>query len=451
MTGEQYSIFDKLPADAPVAFWNGDLISREQFWSHVSLIAESLPDHQYAINLCEDRYMFLATFVACLLRNQTSLLPPNRAPKEIERLGKNYPDNYRIVDKSSDQVYANEYIAQLTDGEAADWSRKELDCELVAAVVFTSGSTGRPKPNPKRWKDLVTSSLKVKQQLGFGGAGTDSIVATVPPQHMFGFELSIIYPLVNGACVHGGKPFFPHDIKMALNEVPAPRVLVTTPLHLHACSESGLDWPKIDSVVSATAPLREEVARLSEKEMQTKVLEIYGCSEIGAIATRCRTKESSWRLLDGYHLSKKQERFWLELPGRTAEIELPDQVNIESDERFTLVGRQSDIINIGGKRGSLADLTIKLKSLNGVKDGIFFIPDLAEDKRVRLAALVVTRDLDTKDVLDQLAEHIERVFLPRPILKVDHLPYSESGKLPRAALMTMLKRSKQFHLLLETA
>ena len=446
MTNNQFSLFEKLPSTIPIAFWNGRYIKREEF-----SIANSLPEHQYSINLCEDRYMFLVTFVACMLRGQTSLLPPNRAKNEVKYLHRTYPDSYRIVDCPTVSDDSNEYFAQVEETGTSGWTKNEFNNELIAAIVFTSGSTGNPKPNPKRWSDLVSSALKIKQQLKLGESGNDSIVATVPPQHMFGFEMSIIYPMVNGACIHCDKPFFPRDIKEALDDMPAPRVLVTTPIHLRGCGESNLDWPAIDSVVSATSPLPNGVAYQAEEQMQAMVKEIYGCSEVGAIATRESARDKFWNLLEGYHLRARMNRFLLHVPGLIEEIELPDHIKIIGENKFTLVGRHSDLVNIGGKRGSLADLSIKLKSLKGVKDGVFFVPDTEEGKRVRLAALVVAPDRTEEEIIAQLTDNIDRIFLPRPIIKVDRLPYNETGKLPKKAILSVFYRTRHARLLLETA
>ena len=52
----------------------------------------------YILNLCTDRYRFAVGFCAALLREQTSLLPPNYTPSFVERLGQRYPDMYCLAD-----------------------------------------------------------------------------------------------------------------------------------------------------------------------------------------------------------------------------------------------------------------------------------------------------------------------------------------------------------------
>ena len=213
------SLFETLSPGVPVAFWKGAYIYPEQFQHHVYEIAGALPDKKYAVNLCEDRYLFLVSFAACLLKSQISLLPPSCAEKEIERLLNLYAEAYCIVDNKTDVDRPGQFAVQLGDIKNVARHRYDFDSEAVATIMFTSGSTGAPKSHQKCWKDLVASSLKLKQGLDIEKSGFDTIIATVPPQHMYGFEMSILYPLVNRACIHAGRPFFPLDIKNDIQDL----------------------------------------------------------------------------------------------------------------------------------------------------------------------------------------------------------------------------------------
>jgi len=251
----------------------------------------------------------------------------------------------------------------------------------------------------------------------------------VPPQHMYGFEMSIVYPLINKACMHAGRPFFPQDIKNDIQDLQSPCVLATTPIHLRVCNDAEIEWPEIKSIVSAASKLPEEVAAEAEMKMKARVQEVYGCTETGAIATRRTTMEKKWNLIDGYRVSKKADSVWLNIPGIKEEIELPDRIDVIDKDGFYLVGRSSDVVKIGGKRASLSNLANILKSISGVEDGLMFSPATAESKRSRLAAIVVAPGLSEDEILLELKKSIDQVFLPRRVIKVNHLPYSDTGKL----------------------
>jgi acyl-coenzyme A synthetase/AMP-(fatty) acid ligase len=99
------------------------------------------------------------------------------------------------------------------------------------------------------------------------------------------------------------------------------------------------------------------------------------------------------------------------------------------------------LIEVAGKRGSLADLTRRLLAIEGVKDAVVFQPEGSEVATIRrVAALVVAPGVTTKFILEGLAPGVDPAFLPRPLLLVDSLPRNELGKLPREALMQMLMR-----------
>ena len=97
------------------------------------------------------------------------------------------------------------------------------------------------------------------------------------------------------------------------------------------------------------------------------------------------------------------------------------------------------MVKIGGKRESLSGLTCKLIRINGVDDGVFFIPKEIGENRLRLAVLVVSSVLNKDEIMKALAQQIDSVFLPRPIKIVDRLPYNRLGKLPLSNLIKMLR------------
>ena len=95
------------------------------------------------------------------------------------------------------------------------------------------------------------------------------------------------------------------------------------------------------------------------------------------------------------------------------------------------------MVNIAGKRGSIADINHQLRGLPGVVDGVVFA---REDNPDRLAALVVAPGMEVSTILDELKERVEPVFLPRPMYKVDMLPRQETGKIAVRAVHDMFER-----------
>lgn len=431
--------------NATVAYYQQQAINETGFLYHVERARSLLPAREAkglqarVLNLCEDRYHFLVLFVAAMLQQYVTVMPANQSSGELARLRDNMPDALLVGDEALIP------ICRTTDAPeqpvSVDAVLRHINPDSLVAELYTSGSTGTPTANLKRWGELLHGAQRVALRFGLGGEVQHTVVATVPPQHMFGFEMSIVLPLVCGVAVHHGKPFYPEDIRQALLAVPEKRMLVTTPLHLKACASIGDDWPAIDFILSATAVLTPEVAAAATKTLRAPVREIYGCSEIGAIATRTLLENSSWELLGDFRLQIDEE-VTLTSSILTQPLVLPDQIAMGADGRFRLIGRLADLIKIGGKRGSLNEITRHIKSIPGVIDAVVFVPERTRHRRLRLAALVVAPGLSVKAIRQHMLEQVDAVFIPRQISLVAKLPYNAAGKLPRADLIAILEHGE---------
>jgi acyl-coenzyme A synthetase/AMP-(fatty) acid ligase len=257
---------------------------------------------------------------------------------------------------------------------------------------------------------------------------------------MYGLETSILVPLITGVSVHGGRPFFPEDIRATLATLPAPRVLVTTPPHLRVCVESGLHWPELAFVISATAPLSNTLAARVENIFQTQVLEIYGFTEAGSVASRRTLDGDLWHLYDAMRIDIRSHCLYS--PHLSQPVPLNDVIESHGKTHFKLVGRRADLVNIAGKRASLADLNARLNEIEGILDGAFVVPTDREEKVSRLIAFVVAPRISEREILTALTQRIDSAFLPRPLYKVARLPRNETGKLPQQALFNLLSTLK---------
>ena len=425
-----------------VASRDGEWIDRATFLSHVKQVADGLPTASHSINLCEDRYLFAVAFCALLTRDQVNLLPPNRSVEVAEDIAADFTDCYCVTDSLIDLLQLKQHVIQVPSGCCAVQAdpEPEVAADQEIAILYTSGSSGRPRPNRKSWREFESGAHLTAKRFGFEMGRGCTIVATVPQQHMYGLELTIILPLVVGVSVHGGRPFFPDDVRDTLYSISAPRVLVTTPVHLRACIEADLSWPEVDFIVSATAPLSQELAARGEAVFDAPVLEIFGSTETGAIASRRTVRELLWRLYEGLTLTAVGEDGHSVQGGHLAQpVILNDHIRICGVGQFEHIGRCSDLVNIAGKRASLAELNIRLNEVTGVLDGVIMVPDELDARVPRLCAVVVAPDVTKEQILSSLVQRVDPVFLPRPIYFVNHLPRNESGKLPRDAMDKLLE------------
>jgi acyl-coenzyme A synthetase/AMP-(fatty) acid ligase len=426
------------------AWHDGHAVGLAEFLGDVATVAAMLPATGDAINLCDDRYAFLVAFCAVACRGQANLLPSSRVSQAIDETLAAYPGSYALGDFAPGQE-PRRYVRmpQLGVGEPAG-EIPSIPADQVVAIGFTSGSTGQPKPNPKTWGAFHASNalnvVALATALDLAQGAFAHVVATVPPQHMYGIELSILLPLLGPFALHSGRPLFPADVAAALAEVPQPRVLVTTPVHLRALLRDPLELPPIGAITSATAPLSRELAIDAEARYGAPVLELFGSTETCVIAQRRTAHETDWRLHADVTLKPQPDGTLVDAPYFGAPVMLPDIVELLPQHRFNLCGRNADLVEIAGKRASLADLTRRVLALPGVQDAIVLQLDETDCSGVRrIAALVVAPDRCEAALLNDLRSAIDPAFLPRPLRKVNALPRNETGKLPRAALLAALR------------
>jgi acyl-coenzyme A synthetase/AMP-(fatty) acid ligase len=318
----------------------------------------------------------------------------------------------------------------------------KVDPNHPAVMLFTSGSSGRPMPIRKRWGELQAGVALTAERFGLNDGEERHLVATVPAQHMFGLELSIMLPLTCGVGFNSDRPFFPEDVRQTLCSTPGRNILVTTPVHLKTCLRSPLNWRECgcDMIISATAPLSLELAACAEERFGAQVREIYGSTETGAIASRRTVEGDAWYLYPGISVRPQIDGYIVSGGHLTTAYQISDQLQMQHDGRFKLLGRQSDMLKLAGKRASLTELNEKLNQIEGIIDGVFIDTAKPGEETNRLAAVVVAPNLTRKAVIDALAEWIDPVFLPRPLIFVASLPRNESGKLPQQALRALLAR-----------
>ncbi|HTB67863.1 MAG TPA: AMP-binding protein [Steroidobacteraceae bacterium] len=431
-------------AAAPLLWRPEGAVSGAAFLRGVLALAATLPAAPYLVNLCEQRANFLLAWCAAAVRGQTNLLPASRAPQVVSDAQASYADNHIVDDEVVQRALAGGTGAQLP-------AMPLIDAEHIIQIAFTSGSTGVPTGHAKRWGSLHFNTRfnaeRIRECLPPPPAATPpSVIATVPPQHMYGTETSVLLPLLAGMTVHAARPLFPADVARALAEVPAPRVLVTTPVHLRTLLASSQEFPPVAVVVSATAPMNAALALRVAERLQAPLLEMFGSTETCVIATRLTARESGWRLYPGVTVEPAVDHTWVHAPWFGQALRLQDIVEIAGPGLMVLRGRNVDMIEIAGKRASLSDLTRRLLDIPGVRDAVVFQPADTEaaaqgvGRVQRVAAAVVAPTLSAADILNALAQGVDPAFLPRPLLLVPQLPRNELGKTTRAQLLQLLRR-----------
>ncbi|AOK17769.1 beta-hydroxyacyl-ACP dehydratase [Burkholderia cepacia] len=454
-------VFHSSP-DQTIAWRDGAHVTVRTFVADVARVAAALPAGAHVFNVCRDRYRFAVSLCAALVAGKVSLLPSTHTPEMVRQLASFAPDAFCLHDAPDCTIDLPRFAypdAAPADGVVdpgdAPFAVPQIDAARIMAYVFTSGSTGAPVPHRKTWGFLVGCVRAAAGRLGLLDGRAATLIGTVPAQHMYGFESTVLLALIGGLAFSNRQPFYPVDIRDELDAIPQPRVLVTSPIHLRALLAAGHALPPAALVLSATAPLSEKLACEAEAALDAPLVEIYGSTETGQIATRRTSQGAAWQLFPGIRIDARESAdddgeptMWVSGAHVDAPVPMGDALELLGDGRFLLHGRKADLVNIAGKRTSLAYLNHQLNAIPQVVDGVFFMPDDATragrtagvEPVTRLVALVVAPTLAAAGLQRALRERIDPAFMPRPLVFVDALPRNETGKLPRDVLAALVAR-----------
>ncbi len=429
--------------DSIAAYHGAEPVTRAEFLRDVLTLAAHIPETGHMLNLCKDRYWFAASLFAGIVRGTVSVLPNSIAPEIITGLRHDFPDLVCLGDQSS-APHSLPYfqVSNYRDKHSASSPAiPRIPAEQQIMHVYTSGSTGKPVRHTKTFGRTYQCIRNGASRIWTAANDSCVVLGTVPFQHMYGLESTIFLPLLGNGRLSARLPFFPADVLAALTELPTPRLLVTTPFHLRKLLDTDIEFPAIAAIVSATAPLSSELAAAAEARLSAPVVEIYGSTETGQIATRQPTRNTTWELYDS--ISLKQEHGATIASG--GHLESPQTLNdvIEpcGPSQFRLLGRNSDMVNVAGKRSSLSYLNQIITSLPGVRDGVFCVPETHPERHVsRLAAFVVAPKLQQHDIQSSLLRQLDPVFLPRPVVFLDALPRDDNGKIPASVMAELIAK-----------
>lgn len=423
---------------AQVLVWRGATpIARTALLHDAAAFASAIPATAEIVNCCEDRYNFLVVFVACLLRGKAAILPHDARQSALLAIAEQFSGSLFAADRPMDAPHSLLRRVSFAGTRPSRMApNPEIPGDQEAVILFTSGTTARAVPIVRSWAWLVAGATDYVSGLSLQRLDGLAIISTVPPQHSYGLEATVMLPLRSNASTYATRPLFPQDVFGALTAARAPAALVTTPFHLEALLRSRERCPKIALVLSATSPLSKALAARAEAAFGAEVREVYGCSEVGLVGTRRPTHSEFWEPGASLTLNQADGRTYVtarHLPNR---IELPDVISPEPDGAFRLGERNTDMVKIAGHRASLAGLNLVLRSLPGVVDGVIVSPP--GKAAARLAGFVVLDGRSLGDVKRDLRASLAGPFMPRPLLEVPAVPRGATGKVMLEPLLGLL-------------
>ncbi|MGD9942722.1 MAG: AMP-binding protein [Burkholderiaceae bacterium] len=429
--------------DQLLAWRAGAPIDAARFLADARALADRLPAGSGPLlNGCQDRYHFSVGLAAALLAGRQSVVPHNHLPQTLGELAERFEGLHALIDSGPPpqripyRRYPDDYADLGTTPRRGTFEVPQIDGGQIAAWLFTSGSTGAALAYPRRWEQVVRSSVAEARRLRLDGDDI-ALLATVPAQHSYGFESAVGLPLLGGGVIVAERPFYPADLLAELARLPGRRALITSPVHLRALLASELPPLRIDLILSATAPLPIELARAAEERFESRVVEIYGSTESGQVASRRTVEGPRWYPLEDVVFAV-DDGMATARGGHVGDAtRLSDSITLHGDGSFELHGRVGDLIHIGGKRSSIVFLEGQLCGIDGVDDAALLYREGTDGAATRLTGFVVAPRLSQPQLLAAVRGRLEAAFVPRPLYRVDRLPRDGNGKLPRQRLLEL--------------
>ena len=427
------------------------VIGIEQSWTwrqvHLaaSALAQKFHKRDTVCNLCTSRVGFLVTWLAALRSGCLQLLPPSGGQADLMAILKSCSDPMVVVDDALllQPQWADHARCLVNSPATSQWSTSDevmpwsSDWDSPIVRLYTSGSTGAPEPQTRTLGQLTRGAQvlgnRLEEEVEGGLASIKSIVCSVPPQHMFGLETSVMLSLTHAIPVLDRRPLLPADIKAAFCLVGDGAIWISTPLHLRALVSAGDDVPNCRVTIASTMALDVVVAAHSEQLTHSPVLEIYGSTETGVVAMRRTAKDTWWRPVDEVRIDNTESSTKVWGSHFPSPQNLTDQIETDRRGSFKLLGRHGDLIKIAGRRASLAGLNILLHDLPGLTDGVFYQPTTGTTAD-RLVLIHTGPNLDPVTTEHWLRERMDPVFLPRNIINVHSLERTDTGKLSKVVL-----------------
>ena len=423
------------------------------FLGHVSDLMRRLqgyPRGRWVVS-CQSTYALTVSLSALWQRGDVAVLPPNA---QRESLLSAAEGTCGLLSDRDDEPPCLLCLRPLAVGAEPDGGHtvRALEPSAVVLELLTSGSTGRRKSVHKTLQQ-VDAELQVLERTFGARIGSATVLGTVSHQHIYGLWFRALWPLASGRVfVSESILFWPALVESLRRHSPA--VLVGSPAHLAQIDvlPPGTMEGSVP-VFSSGGPLGAANARAVLERLGGPILEVFGSTETGGLGWRERSGAAEvvpWTPLAGVRIEPADdERLWASSPFIAEHRALlGDRGCVDSDERFTILGRADRIVKIADKRMSLDEMEQRLSEHPAVDRVALTVVEPGGAMRRRLlAALIVpaagepvpVRHRDLEQVLRRyLAAHYERVMIPRRFVFVEALPVDAQGKLPQLSVMSLL-------------
>lgn len=288
-------------------------------------------------------------------------------------------------------------------------------------VIFSSGSTGRCKAAVHDVVPLLEKFKTPRHAL--------RTISFLLYDHIGGIN-TMLYTLSNGGCLVTVQDRSP-DAVLASIEKYQVELLPTSPtfLNLVLISEAWkrFDLTSLKTVSYGTEPMPEStLKRFNELYPAIRLLQTYGLSEVGILRSKSKSSDSLWVKLGGEGFETRIVDGTLQIKAESAMLgylnhaspftadgwyNTGDRVEVDG-EYMRILGRESEIINIGGEKVYPAEVESVIQEMEDVADAVVFGKANPITGQMVCARIRTNCDVERKSFIAVLKKHCRSRMQP---------------------------------------
>lgn len=288
-------------------------------------------------------------------------------------------------------------------------------------ILFTSGTSGQPKAA------VHNVNLLFKKFIANGK--TLKTVGFLLYDHWGGLN-TILYSLFNGGCIICLSKREPEYVCQLIEETGA-ELLPVSPSFINLLLASKAlkkhDTSSLKIVTFGSEPMPQYTLNELEKVLPNiKLKQTYGLIEIGVLQTRSKNKNSLFFELDNKEINYRVRNNILEIKTESAMLgylnaEQPftddgwfitgDEVEVLGKE-LRIIGRKSDIINVGGEKVYPLEVEAVLLTHEKVIDALVYGQQNFLLGSVVCAKIYTSADKDTKILKNEIIRFCRKLLKP---------------------------------------
>lgn len=404
--------------DSPAIIWKDQEFSYEWLFNRVHHWREVLNDHGVregqVVALEADFSPNSVALMVELIERQAIFVPLTTTvrSKREEFLEISQSEVYVKITKDDDVTF--------TFREAkADHAlfAKLRERQHPGLVLFSSGSTGKSKAAVHDMVDLLDKFRVPRHSF--------RTISFLLYDHIGGVN-TLLYTLANGGCLVTVEDRSPDSVLRAVEKYNVD-LLPTSPtfVNLILLSEAWrrYDLSSLKTVSYGTEPMPEStLKRFHEIFPDIRLLQTYGLSEVGILRSKSKSSDSLWVKIGGEGFETRVVEGILHIKARSAMLgylnapspftedgwfNTQDAVEVDG-EYMRILGRKSELINVGGEKVYPAEVEGVIQEVPGVVEASIFGSPNPITGQIVCARITPSDELNTPEARKQLVRDIKK-------------------------------------------